>query len=181
MTYLLQKALKGWLGALFVGSLSPAPPSGSMVTPQIFIGALPPKRKTPGQGEEFPFLVVRGVEGEDREEEKPEVSIDIIIGTWVDPSLDAEEGAIDIHRMGDKVRRALHGVGEGTGLLDLRYELQYPIKWKAGVRSENGEDAGAQPHPYYYMTIKTRWLLPPITNPLSVTEEVRTYGAGLEE
>lgn len=180
MSYPLQKALKTFLASLFSGSISQSPPSGVMVTPQVVIGALPPKRKSPGQGEDFPFLVVRAIEGEDEEGKKPGVTIAIIIGTWVPPESDIEEGVAEIHRMGDKVRGALRSIGSGTGVLDSRYELQYPIKWRAGVKAADGEDAGAQPHPYYYMTITTGWFLPPVINPLSVNEEVLTYGAGLE-
>lgn len=172
MTYMLQKALQAYLVSVFSGSWSPSPPSGTMVQPRIVIGALPPKRHSQEQGEDFPFLVVRAVDGEDDDgDKKPEVTIDIIAGAWVPPESDAETGTLESHRMGDKVRVALRKVGDGTGLLDSRYELQYPIKWKAGVRDSDGSEAGAQPHPYYYITIKTRWLLPPVINPLPVTEE----------
>ncbi len=181
MTYFLQKALKEFLLATFAGSWAPSPPSGDMVTPRIIIGALPPKRSTAEQGEDFPFFIVRATDGEDPAEEKPEVGIDIIIGAWVPPDSAAEEGVIEIHKMNDKARLALRNVGEGSGLLENKYELQYPIKWKAGVRDSDGSEAGGQPHPYYYITINTRWLLPPVTKPLSVTEEVQDHGAGFEE
>lgn len=180
MTYLLQKAIKEHLVAVFAGSWSPSPPSKVMALPQVLIGALPQKRHTQEQGEDFPFLVVRAVDGEDDAEKKPEVNVDIIVGTWVPPESEAETGVIEVHRMGDKVRIALRKIGDAGAILDSRYELQYPIKWRAGVRDADGSDGGGQPHPYYYMTIKTRWLLPPVTNPLSVTEEVQDYGAGLK-
>jgi len=181
VTYLLQKALKNFLVTVFTGSFSLSPPNGEMTEPRIVIGALPPKRRNPEQGEDFPFLVVRAVEGADEKEEKPEVDIDIIIGAWVKPEAEIEAGVIEVHKMGDKARVAIRNVGNGSGLLDNRYELQYPVKWKTGVRDSDGSESGGQPHPYYYLTIKTRWLLPPVSNPLSVTEEVQDYGAGLED
>lgn len=180
MTYLLQKAIKAFLAGVFTGFRQPSPPAGEIVSPQILIGALPPKRKAAEQGEDYPFVVVRAVEGEDPEEEKPEVEVHLICGTWVPPESDAETGALACHLMGDKIRAALHHVGDSTGILDDRYELQYPVKWRTGVREGEGSEAGSQPHPYYYITVITRWKLPPVNNPLSVTEEVQVYGAGYE-
>jgi hypothetical protein len=154
MTPLLLTALKELLEQAFseVVYRDPAEKDDSLTTsytqPRIFIGALPPKRATAAQKEDFPFVVVRAVSGTVPEDGST-IEVRLICGIY--SAGEPEYGVNDIQNMVDRILRVL----AANRLLDRRFALELPITWAAGDDNEAN-----QPHPYYVSIIKTNWTAP---------------------
>jgi hypothetical protein len=172
MTYLLLQALAIRLAAIFEGTVFRDPAvedeteSGAFVTPRIFVGSLPAKRRLDKQKEDYPFIVVRGPDGEDRDGQS-EVSAEIICGIYT--AGDEEAGANDIHNLIDRCRLGLLQ----DRILDKRFELQTPVTWTSGADEERN-----QPHPFYIGRVSATWQYIRQDHLETPEDEVIIYGAG---
>jgi hypothetical protein len=170
MSFRVIKALEELLKQGFSQTVfrQPDQEPGVYVSPQFFIGALPPRRnRTDESQSEFPFVVNRFMEGTDSGEESI-VTIKTLCGIYT--AGDVESGENDIANMVFRCRRLILG----TRFLDDRYELALPLKWTLG----DAEDQHNQPFPYYGGEIVTRWTIPIIEQCMTPEEELRIYGSG---
>lgn len=174
MTFLLLKEIQALLKEAFAHTVYKEP-DGWFVEPRVFLGALPTKRKIKGeeQGEDFPFIVVRAREGKD-EDVGSSVDVELVLGIYSDQEPDDQAttgaGDNDILNVVDRCRRVLlqqRTMG--------RYNLALPLTWKLG------DDDQRQPHPYYLAMVTARWEAPAIEQQLTLNEEARVYGTGIEE
>lgn len=180
MTSFLYLDLSELLTKAFENVVEQEPPAGTMVTPRVYVGDLPPKRndrdqQEQTQGEDYPFALILPASGEDGTNSfnRGEVDVKIVFGAYVPPETEAKEGVIAVQRMIDVARFALLGLPDY--MLSGKFELQRPFKWRLG---QPGKTDGLQPHPYYHGEIETQWLLPPFDNLVNPEERIRIYGAG---
>lgn len=175
MTFFLLQAVREMLQAEFTRTVLKEPDAW-YVPPRVFIGALPPKRKIKGeeQNEDFPFIVVRGRDGKDSDDDSL-VTVEIIVGIYCDQDADDQAtsgaGDNDIINMVDRCR----GLLLRTRIVAGRWELQLPMTWKLG-----DEDL-RQPHPYYLAMISASFKSPETTRQLTISEEADIYGTGWKE
>jgi len=144
--------------------------------PAVHLQALPTKR---GQArtsesqdfkEEFPFLILRCVSGEDGEADGFHAlgaTLDVRIICGVFTAGEYADGAMDLEAVLARVRRLLMR----NRLLLSRYERQLPVKWSVG----EGEDHG-QPHPYHGGVLRVGFQAPGFDEISETDEEVATYG-----
>ncbi len=132
---------------------------GNQKVPQIIEGYLPPKRS--GVVSDFPYIIVRPIEGEDFND-RATVVVALIIGTY---SIDYSEGYKDVANIIWRIRTALlqQRVLEGI------YRLEPPLKWSMF------ED---QPIEQWLGVITTTWVVPLPQEKLCAEEEARIYGQG---
>jgi len=138
----------------------------AFISPRLYIGALPPKRKHGQTNEDFPFIVVRALSGEDGEENS-DIQTQIICGIYT--AENEEGGANDIQNVLDKIRGNLLQ----RRILGNAFELQFPLSWSAGQDEERN-----QPHPYYVGEITANWRTVRRTVLESIDSEIDTYGSG---
>lgn len=120
--------------------------------PAVHIGYLPKKTHVNVEENEFPFVILRPLEGEDSDHETGFATIKLLFGT----KSDDDEGFIDVLNVMERVRIALLK----KRVLDQRYRLELPYKWKFHEE---------QPEPEWIGEATTKWLLP------TVHEEVEEY------
>ena len=172
MTYLLLQALALQLATIFEGTVFRDPAvddeteDGAFLPPRIFIGGLPPKRRFDQQKEDYPFIVVRGPDGEDQDGQS-DVSAEIICGIYT--AGDEKAGANDIHNIIDRIRIRLLA----DRIVDDRFELQTPVTWTTGADEERN-----QPHPFYIGRVSGTWKYVRHDHQESTDDEVIIYGAG---
>lgn len=174
MSWLLADHLKALLAAEFSETVlrEPGNPERYAV-PRVYIGALPNKRRSkPGAedpGEDFPFIVVRPISGQDGESEGArfrQADMMILCGVYVDG--DESAGCQEVEAMVARVRRVLLERWQfGKG-----WTLQPPVSWTFG----DGEDH-QHPHPYYMAQARASFRAPGIMQLTTPEEEVRVYGA----
>lgn len=140
--------------------------SGAWISPRIYLGALPPKRKKSQMGYDFPFIVLRTPSGEDQEEHS-DISVQIICGIYT--AQDEEAGANDIQNMLDNIRQRLLA----KRIISRKFELQLPVSWNTGSDEERN-----QPHPYYLGQIDSTWRVHHAARLQPLDEELETYGSG---
>lgn len=114
--------------------------NGEPRAPRIYNGYLPPKRS--GQGDDFPFVLVRPDAGE-TDGEETEVTISIVVGCYTE-EFDGHEICLNIMQ---RIRHALFTLE--NGILANKYVLHTPFKWR------NYED---QPYPLWQLDIETKWV-----------------------
>lgn len=174
MTYLLLQSLALRLALIFEGTVFRDPSvedetdDAAFIQPRIFVGSLPPKRRMDKQKEDYPFMVVRGPDGEDRDGES-DVSAEIICGIYT--AGDEESGTNDIHNIIDRVRQGILK----ERIVDNRFELQTPVNWTTGADEERN-----QPHPFYIGRVSATWKYIRFDHRESAEEEVIIYGAGYQ-
>lgn len=134
----LLAGLKSELATVLAGQIFSAPPDGTPMAPRVFIGSLPPKRSVSGQGEDYPFVVVRGKKGDDNLTlSRAEVWLLCAIYTGDD----VEAGALAVHRLIDVLR----------AWLPLHRNCVPDFRMEPDLHWEFGDDQdGLQPHPYYH-------------------------------
>lgn len=173
MSFHMIKALQELLENGFCQTVfrQPDKEPGVYVSPQFFIGALPPKRKNNNpdykQQSDFPFIVNRFMEGTDSQESSM-VTIKTLCGIYT--AGDVAAGENDIANMVFRCRRLILQ----KRLLDDRYELELPLKWTLG----DAEDQHNQPYPFYGGEIVSRWSIPTIEQCMTPKEELKIYGSG---
>ena len=172
MSFELLREIKSVLQGLFADAAYRNPgvddegDPDAFISPRIYIGSLPPKRKHGQTNEDFPFLVVRAIQGEDQNDYS-EVSAEIIAGIYT--AQDEEAGSNEIQNIIDRVRiRFLQ-----HRMLADRFELQMPINWSTGSDEERN-----QPHPYYVGQISTTWRYVQPQQLHTLNTELDTYGSG---
>ena len=109
--------------------------------PVVINGFLPPKKKPDNR--DWPFVVVRPVEGSINEEETT-VSVQIIVGCWSE-EFEGYEYCLNIL---SRIRNALTLLPART--LARRFRLGFPIKW---------EFVNEQPYPSWTAVMTTDWIL----------------------
>ena len=172
MTFIFLQALALQISEIFQGTVFRDPAvevetdEGAFIQPRIFVGALPPKRRLDQQKEDYPFIVIRGPDGEDKEGES-DVSGEIICGIYT--AGDEKAGTTDIHNIIDRVRLGILQ----KRIVDNRFELQTPITWTTGADEERN-----QPHPFYIGRVSGTWKYVRFDHQESADEEVVVYGAG---
>ncbi len=167
MTFLLLKAIETFLWTLFAKMVFRAPGTEEEAyrPPDIKIGALPPKRSGEN-GKDFPFIVIRPVEGEDNEDDST-ATVKITFGVYTEEGI--EGGFNDVTNMVDRARRGLLQ----TRFLDKKYVLNLPLRWTLG-----DEDSADHPHPYYHGAIITKWSTPPVEQILPPEDAINIFGSG---
>lgn len=142
---------------------------GEYTTPNIFIGAVPPKRKgnTPGQDDKavWPFIINRIVGGEDTDQESI-VNLHTICGIYT--ALDVEAGEHDIINLTMRVKRLLLV----PQILEKQFIRDGKINWHMG---EIG-NANGQAYPFFGGIIKTAWNVPGYEKLLTSEQEKKVYG-----
>lgn len=109
--------------------------------PTVIDGYLPPKRSK--DESEFPFVLVRPVEGSIAEGGFLQAKIAIIVGVFTE-DMEGHSDALIVFQ------RILQSVQERP-ILDNRYTLQYPVNW------ELFED---QKYPFWQLVATTEWTVP---------------------
>lgn len=109
--------------------------------PRIINGFLPPKKEPDGR--DWPFVLIRPVEGSIDEEETT-VSVQIIVGCW-SREFEGYEYCLNVL---SRIRNALTMLPART--LDYRFRLAFPIKW---------EFLSEQPYPSWTAVMTTDWIL----------------------
>lgn len=172
MSFHLLQSLKESLSSLLSDSMFRNPAvedeteENGFIEPRIYLGALPPKRHHGQDNEDFPFIVIRTVSGEDGSE-RCALTTQIICGIYT--AGDEAGGANDIQNLLDRIR--LHLLE--TRIFAGRFELQLPLSWSLGGEENN------QPHPYYGGQITANWQAPPQPRLETANQEVVSYGSGL--
>lgn len=124
--------------------------------PKIVNGFLPPKKEPDGR--DWPFVVVRPVEGS-IDEEETSISVEIIVGCW-SREFEGYEYSLNVL---SRIRNALTMLPART--LDHRFRLDFPIKW---------ELQADQPYPSWTTVMITDWILR--TPAVRTEKEDETYG-----
>lgn len=136
MTVLLAlRAIKSFLEGELSGDIT--------VKPAIHIGFLPQKNRENANESEYPFIIVRPMDCEDAEFNS--TTIKLIFGTKAED----DEGYQDCLNIMERTRIALLK----KRILDQRYRLETPYKWKFFEE---------QPHPEWIGEAVTRWTLPTV-------------------
>ncbi|MDP5277145.1 hypothetical protein [Chengkuizengella axinellae] len=115
----------------------------TLKTPQIVDGFLPPKKGNQPEAE-FPYIIVRLVEGEDEKEEST-TTIKMLFGTYSEDV----QGFHDVLNLMEKVRQAL--LKKRT--IDNKFRMELPYKWE--VPEE-------QPHPEWFGMSISKWIIPKV-------------------
>jgi len=154
---------------------APAVPE-AFVPPAVHLYALPSRRAHPkGEEpreikEEFPFIVLRPVSGEDDDLEPLAArvsNVDVWFLCGVFTAGDVAEGARDLEAMMGRIRRMLL-----RKRLTLKlWERQLPVHWEVG----DGVDH-AQPHPYHGGSVRAKFQAPAASELMESDEEVNVYG-----
>lgn len=110
-------------------------------SPKVINAFLPPKKESDGR--DWPFVVVRPVEGS-IDEEKTTVSVQIIVGCW-SREFEGYEYCLNVL---SRIRNALAMLPART--LDHRFLLAFPVKW---------ELLNEQPYPSWTAVMTTDWML----------------------
>ncbi|WP_312117946.1 hypothetical protein [Brevibacillus reuszeri] len=144
---LLMRSLKTFLEEV-VENVELTSPKGVLTKPQVFLEQLPQKSAS-SQEEDFPFIIVRAMGGEDRTD-GASASINLLVGTH---SKD-DDGFMDVMNIIEDVRQALLK----NRIVGGSFRLELPLKWKLFEE---------QPWPGWIGEINTLWTIP------TVIEEVR--------
>ena len=142
---------------------------GEYITPNFYIGAVPPRRKgnIPGRNdkEAYPFIINRMVSGEDTSGLSI-IALNTVCGIYTGESWEA--GEHDIINLTMRVKRLL--IEQHT--LKGRFVRQDSILWQIGDIDEHLP----QPYPYFGGAIQTTWEAPGYEISLTSTEARETYG-----
>jgi hypothetical protein len=109
---LLMRAIKAFIEAELVGDVS--------IVPAVHIGFLPHKTREKLDVPEFPCIIVRALEGSDEDSSQPTIKLFFGVETQ------EEDGFLHLVNLMERVRIALLR----KGILDNRYRLERPYKWK---------------------------------------------------
>lgn len=145
----LMTALSEKIELLTISMSMPAP-SQAIVTPRVFIGALPPRD---GVSQDFPFVIVRPVSGA---LSRTEIVCDVhlICGAYITTDI-AADGIAMVHQLADVCLR----LSAEPGPVGDKWVLdRQAINWDDGVSPQlSGPDMGSHPHPYYFVTVRVRY------------------------
>lgn len=106
--------------------------------PQVVTGYLPPKKSTPDP--DYPFVIVRLVEGTDNQESAT-VTVKIIVGTY---SEDAQNGWRDVANIIQRIWTELFK----RRVIAKKFRVEYPMKF---------EMPEEQPFPEWVGIMTTNW------------------------
>lgn len=135
-TVLLMKAIQAFLQAELADDVT--------TVPSIHLGFLPQKTHATIEIPEFPFIIIRPLEGQD-EVSNNKTHIKLLFGTESPDN----DGFMDVLNLMERVRISLLKVG----VLDSRYAIERPYKWKF---------YDEQPFPEWVGEAMTLWTLPTI-------------------
>lgn len=142
---------------------------GEYISPNIFIGAVPPKRKgnAPGQDDKsaFPFIINRIISGEDTDAGSI-INLHTICGIYTASNVEA--GEHDIINLTMRVKRLLMV----QQILEKRFIREGAVKWHMG----DIEDRYLQATPFFGGVIKTTWSVPAYEKLLTFEQEKEVYG-----
>ncbi|MGG1638226.1 hypothetical protein [Paenibacillus sp. NRS-1760] len=113
--------------------------------PQVFEFVLPQKTHQNMNAEDYPFVIVRVINGEDQEDQH-KVTVNLIFGT----KSEQEAGFQDVLNLMERVRVAFRK----RRTLDNQFRVELPYKWTLF------ED---QPYPEWIGQAITTWTLPTIS------------------
>ncbi len=171
MTHLLLEAIRDLLVLETEHTLFPSPlEPGKRIRPHGFIGDLPPKRSRETQGNDFPFILIRGGVGQDELVEgleKTTINISIVCGIWVprEDSVDQpESGITECQNLVDRCRTIL----KLNDVVGLKFKLLLPLSWHVQEQTE-------RTLPYYLGAMETIWDAPSISKVLELEDS--GYGA----
>lgn len=133
-TILLMQALKLFLQSELAGDVT--------TVPNVHLGYLPEKTAENRQQEEYPFILLRPIEGEGTEEQY-RVKLLLLFAT----KSDDDSGFLDVLNLMERVRIMLLK----KRLIDNRFYMEMPYKWKF-------YDEQAQPE--WFGEAVTTWSLP---------------------
>lgn len=113
--------------------------------PAVHIGYLPSKTASNRDQPEYPFIIVRALEGKVTDEHK--VKVKLLFGT----KSNDDEGYLDVLNLVERVRIAILR----SGVLERKYRLdnEQPLMWKLYEE---------QPQPEWVAEATMTWLLPTI-------------------
>ncbi|MBG9799529.1 hypothetical protein [Brevibacillus laterosporus] len=94
--------------------------AGTIKTPQICKGYLPPKKKPDEQEPDFPYIIVRLLNGSDTND-MSSVTVRMLFGTYAHDN----EGFVDTLNIMERVRQSLNK----HRLLEDKFRLEYPYEW----------------------------------------------------
>lgn len=130
---LVMRAIKSFLDAELAGDVS--------TVPAVHLGFLPTKTHENMNEKEFPFIIIRPLEGEVTDSNRTQIRL--LFGT---ESQD-DDGFMDVLNLMERVRIALLK----KRVIDHRYRLETPYKWKFYEE---------QPSPEWIGEATTQWTLP---------------------
>ncbi|MFH5187112.1 hypothetical protein ACHHV8_33520 [Paenibacillus sp. TAB 01] len=139
---LLQRALCDKLRHITEHFMLNVPKSG-VCAPHVHAGYLPQQQSGSENVSDFPYIIVRILDGQDQDESI--VRIKLLFGIF---SRD-DNGFVDVLNLMEKVRQSLLK----DRVVDNRYRLELPYKWKLF------ED---QPYPEWIGEADTTWMIPTI-------------------
>ena len=135
----LLREIEARVAAILTGELFDDPAGGSS-EPMVLVGGLDPKRSGQKNEEDFPFVVIRPLQGGSTLHDETE-TVQIIAGIFT--AGDVLSGITEIDRMKELL---------GSLAADRVFT---PYLMEAGMKWQWGENkTGHQPHPYYYLTIQ---------------------------
>lgn len=142
--------------------------TGQPVAPRIFLGDTPPKNQAE---DDFPFVIVRPIEGVDAEEGST-VTVALVCGVYTAEGF--EGGVNDLLNLVSRIRLALLK----EPVLAGRYTPARPLEWELAPdpRRESGST-----HPYHLALMTTTWSVPAVPVELTLKEEIEVYGSGLPD
>ncbi len=142
---------------------------GEYVQPNLYIGAVPPKRKgnIPGHDDNsiFPFVVNRLVSGID-DYELSTLNVHTVCGIYTGEGVEA--GEHDVINLVMRIKRLLTEVH----ILEERFTRIPPLEWNLG----DPEDKYLQAFPYFGGVVKTTWTAPTYEPILTAQEAAKVYG-----
>lgn len=130
---------------------------GELTKIKVFKQTLPPKKYEEEENTSFPCIIVELNSGEiNAESEKQSCKVNFIIGTVIsDNSANGQEldwQGKNVSSTFSVINKILYLI-QNSGIIDKKFELQYPINW------DIVEDETA---PFSYGSVETSWLAPGI-------------------
>jgi hypothetical protein len=162
-TFLLTKDIQKELENFFANKSFPAPNetnSKEFSTPNIVIGHLPPKSKDSQKKDDPPFIIVRLLEGGQKQNESGvnvrEVEVQVICCVYSgEKSSETEAGYNYLSNIIDSILQVL--VSKQLWCDDF-FTIRKEINWKTGLPKEQGiYEAGMQEHPFYYAVVSAKF------------------------
>lgn len=130
----------------------------------------PPAQSQDGIRDEFPFIVIRPVSGEDSVVDAYDArgtTVDVWFICGIFTAGDEADGARDLATLMGRVRRLLIR----NRMILSRWERTLPITWEVGDGADH-----AQPHPYHGGSVRLKFQAATVAETTELEEEVRVYG-----
>lgn len=145
--YLLLKDLKAAVIAVFDGTEFREPHNGKATPetyrePLVVVGGLPAKRQNAEQGEDFPFVAIRGLKGRLGEKDSVrEDTVTVRFSCGVFSAGSEEDAVADLDPM---IQRICHMLAVRRWWDGQRWEREMPIEWAVGIPPDH-----SQAHPFH--------------------------------